>query len=130
MTAPSSPFVPYVRQKTVLLTTYRRDGTSVGTPVNIAVDGDRAFFRTYASAGKSKRLRHQPEVELAPSTVRGQPTGPAIRARTRLLSGEEAMLASREIEHKHPLLQRVLVPLAHRLRGYTTVHYELTPLQP
>ena len=130
MTDPSSPFAPYVRQKTVPLTTYRRDGTSVGTPVNIAVDGDRAFFRTYASAGKSKRLRHQPEVELAPSTVRGQPTGPAIRARARLLSGEEAMLASRAIEHTHPLLQRVLVPLAHRLRGYTTVHYELTPLQP
>jgi PPOX class probable F420-dependent enzyme len=130
MTDPSSPFAPYVRQKTVLLTTYRRDGTSVGTPVNIAVEGDRAFFRTYASAGKTKRLGHQPEVELAPSTVRGQPTGPAIRARARLLSGEEAMLASRAIEHKHPVLQRVLVPLAHRLRGYTTVHYELTPLHP
>ena len=28
-----------------LLTTYKRDGTPVGTPVSIAFEGDRAFFR-------------------------------------------------------------------------------------
>ena len=38
---------PFVRQQTVLLTTYRRNGTPVGTPVHIAVDGDRAFVRTW-----------------------------------------------------------------------------------
>lgn len=32
---------PFVRQNTVLLTSYKRDGTPVGTPVHIAVDGDR-----------------------------------------------------------------------------------------
>jgi hypothetical protein len=37
---------PFVHQKYVLLTTYRRDGTPVGIPVHIAVDGDRAFVRT------------------------------------------------------------------------------------
>jgi uncharacterized protein len=39
-------FEPLVRQNYVLLTADRRDGTPVGTPVNIAVDGDRAFVRT------------------------------------------------------------------------------------
>jgi uncharacterized protein len=34
---------PFVNQKTVLLTTYRRNGAPVGTPVNIAVEGARAF---------------------------------------------------------------------------------------
>ena len=130
MATPSAALEPFVRQQTVLLTTYRRDGTPVGTPVNLAVDGDRAFFRTYASAGKTKRLRHQPEVEIAPSTARGKPTGPAIRARVRMLDGEAAAHARRAIERKHPILQHLLVPLAHRVQRYTTVHYELTPLQP
>jgi hypothetical protein len=37
---------PLVRQGTILLTTYRRDGTPVGTPVHVAVEGNRAFVRT------------------------------------------------------------------------------------
>ncbi len=130
MATPSSPFAPFVRQQTVLLTTYRRDGTPVGTPVNVAVDGDRAFFRTYDAAGKTKRLRRQPEVEITPSTARGKPTGPAVRARARLLSGDEATLAREAIERKHPVLQGMFVPLFHRLRRYQTLHYELTPLDP
>ena len=30
--------------KTILLTTYKRDGTPVATPVSLAFDGERAFF--------------------------------------------------------------------------------------
>ena len=81
MTAPTPTLQPFVRQWAVLLTTYRRDGTPVGTPVNIAVDGDLAFVRTWDAAWKLKRIRNNPEVEVAPCTVRGKPTGPAIRAR-------------------------------------------------
>jgi hypothetical protein len=46
-------FAPFIRQNTVVLTTYRRDSTSVATPVHIAVDGDRAFVRTYDTAGST-----------------------------------------------------------------------------
>jgi PPOX class probable F420-dependent enzyme len=115
-----------VRQRTALLTTYRRDGTPVGTPVSIAVEGERAFFRTYDKAGKAKRLRRNPDVTIAPSTVRGTPTGPAIHARARLLGGDEAQHAAQALARKHPLLHGLLVPWFHRLRGYTTLHYELT----
>ena len=41
---------PAREAKTILLTTYKRDGTPVGTPVSIAFDGDRAFFRSYDKA--------------------------------------------------------------------------------
>ena len=128
MTAPTPAFAPFVRQKTVLLTTYRRDGTPVDTPVNIAADGDRAFVRTWDSAWKLKRIRNNPEVALAPSTARGTPTGPAIRARARILDGEESARAGRLIARKHPILQGVVVPLVHRLRRNRTVHIELTPV--
>src|SRR5205814_8085955 len=55
-------------QKTVILTSYRKDGTPVDTPVHIAVEGDRAYVRTYASALKTKRLRRNPELELWPAS--------------------------------------------------------------
>jgi hypothetical protein len=127
MTASAQAFEPFVRQTNVLLTTYRRDGTPVGTPVNIAVEGDRAFVRTFDKAWKVKRIRNNPLAEIAPSTVRGTPRGPAIRVRARLLSGDEAAHASKALAGKYRVVHGVLVPLAHRLRGYKTVHFELTP---
>ena len=61
--------------KTILLTTYKRDGTAVGTPVSIAFDGDRAFFRSFDKAWKTKRLRRDPHVRAAPSTLRRRAHG-------------------------------------------------------
>ena len=118
---------PFVDARAVRLTTFRRDGTPVGTPVSIAVDGDRAVLRTYESSGKFKRVRNNPLVEVCPSTFRGEPTGPAIRARVRILDGDEAQHARRLIEAKHRVLHGLLVPLAHRLSGKRTVYLELVP---
>src|SRR5215212_6946917 len=84
---------PFAAHKTARLTSFRRDGTPVDTPVTIAVDGERAFFRTYDKAWKAKRLANNPEVEVAPSTVTGKPVGAAMRGQTRLLGGEEAARA-------------------------------------
>lgn len=113
--------------KTILLVTYKRDGTGVATPVSVAFDGDRAFFRSYDKAWKTKRLRRNPRVEYAPATLRGKPTGPQVRGRAVLLDGEQARVAARTLARRHRLLQGILVPLAHRLLGYQTMHYELTP---
>ncbi len=119
---------PFVRQWAVLLVTYKRDGTPVGTPVNIAVEEERAFVRTWDTAWKFRRIRNNPEVEVAPSTTRGKPTGPAIRARARVLDGDESAYAGRLLARKHPVLHGLLVPLVHRLRGNRTMHIELTPV--
>jgi len=126
---PAPALAPFLTQKTVALTTYRRDGTPVSTPVSLAVDGDRAVFRSFAKAGKTRRLRRDPIVEVAPSTFLGRPTGPAIRGKARLLDGAEARAAARLLRRKHPILHGVLVPLAHRIgrrRTGRTVHFELT----
>jgi hypothetical protein len=120
-------FGPVKDVKTILLTTYKRDGTAVGTPVSIAFDGDRAFFRSYDKAWKTKRLRRDPRVRVAPSTVRGKPTGPAIQARATLLDGEQARVAARALARRHRVLQAVLVPTMHRVMRYQTMHYELEP---
>jgi PPOX class probable F420-dependent enzyme len=120
----------FVTQATIMLETRKRDGTWVGTPVSIAVRGDKAYVRTYDKAWKSKRLRNFPEVRFAPSTMRGKPTGPVVHARARLLHGAEAGAASKLLARKYPLLHGVLVPLAHRLMRTQTLHYELSEVQP
>jgi len=130
-TATTLALAPFVRQKTVLVTTYRRDGRPVGTPVSIAVDGDHAYVRSFEKAGKTRRLRNNPRVEVAPSTARGLPTGPAIQTTARRLEGTEARHAARLLVRKHPLLHGVLVPLTHRLgrvKTGKTVHFQLAPL--
>jgi PPOX class probable F420-dependent enzyme len=130
-TATTPALAPFVHQKTVLLTTYRRDGRPVGTPVSIAVDGDRAYIRSFEKAWKTVRIRNHPEVEIAPSTQRGRPTGPAVHAVARRLEGEESRYAGRLIARKHPMLHRIVVPFSHRAgRAKTgrTVHFELVPL--
>jgi PPOX class probable F420-dependent enzyme len=109
----------------VLLTSYRRDGTPVATPVSLAVDGDRGFVRSPGTAWKVKRIRHDPRVELAPCTLRGRPTGPALPALARRLEGDEARRAARALRRRHPILQGVLVPLAHRMLRCGTAHFEI-----
>ena len=77
----NAALAPIRDAKTILLTTYKRDGTAVATPVSVAFDGDRAFFRSYDKAWKTKRLRRNPAVQAAPATLRGKPAGPTIQAR-------------------------------------------------
>ena len=114
----------FIRQRNALLTTYKRDGTAVGTPVHVAIEDGRAYIRTYGKASKWKRVRHTPDCELAPCTLRGHPTGPAVRLHGRILDGEEAARAARALERKYPLLHGLLIPRVHRLMRTPTIHME------
>jgi PPOX class probable F420-dependent enzyme len=122
------PLQRFTEQRTILLTTFKRDGTAVASPVNIAVDGDRAFIRTWSTAGKAKRLRHTSRARIAPSTFRGRVTGPAINVEVRPADRQDEERARQMLRHKYPVMHGVLVPLAHRLKHYQTVHYEVRPV--
>jgi len=66
----------------VLLTTTRRNGVEVGTPVWVARHDDALLVTTGAEAGKVKRVRHTPRVTLQACDMRGRPTegSPIIEA--------------------------------------------------
>ncbi len=93
----------------------RRDGTPVATPVSIAFDADRMFFPSRHKAHKTKRLRNNPDVDVAPSTLAAKPTGPAVRSHATLLEGQVARVAARALAKRHPFLQAQVVPVAHRV---------------
>jgi uncharacterized protein len=66
-----SPLRQFVNQKTVSLKTRKRNGTWVATPVNIVVEDDHAYIRTWRDSGKSKRLPNFSEVEIARQQLGG-----------------------------------------------------------
>jgi hypothetical protein len=123
----TSDFESIRRAGTILLTTYKRDGTAVSTPVSLAFDQNRAFFRSYDKAWKTRRIRRNASVDVAPATFRGKVTGPHQRGTARLLAGDDARIAARALARRHPVLQGVIVPVMHRARRYQTMHYELVP---
>ncbi len=123
----SGYFAALAATKYMLLTTFRRDGRAVGTPVHVVVEADRVFFRTWDVSGKAKRLRHTPTVEVAPCSSRGRGRGPAVRASAVLLDGEASEQAAGLLANKHPVLHRRLIPWYHRRRGWTTQQYRLDP---
>jgi PPOX class probable F420-dependent enzyme len=61
------------RARTISLTTFRRDGRPVPTPVWFALDGPHGLVVvTEPGAAKLKRLRNDPRVRLTPCTTRGR----------------------------------------------------------
>jgi PPOX class probable F420-dependent enzyme len=82
-------FGPLEGSKTALLTTFRRGGESVGTPLSIAVTGGKAYFVTAADSGKATRLAHTARVTLAPCTVSGKVSGDTVAGRARRLDPAE-----------------------------------------
>jgi len=66
------------------LTTFKRDGTEVSTPVWLAPFGDGLCVITQASSGKAKRLRHTSRVLLAPCNVRGVESGARVEGQASL----------------------------------------------
>jgi PPOX class probable F420-dependent enzyme len=124
--AASDRLSPFVGQRNMALQTKKRDGTWVSTPVNLVVDDDRILFRTWASSGKAKRLANFSEVRCAPSDARGRPRGSEVTGQATQLEGEGNRRAAELIDRRYPILQGWAVRLAHRLKHYRTVHYEIT----
>ena len=61
-------------QKYVCLTTFRKSGIGVVTPVWFAERDNKLYVKTRIESGKSKRIRNNPSVRVAPCTIRGKIT--------------------------------------------------------
>jgi PPOX class probable F420-dependent enzyme len=59
-------------QRFVSLTTFKKDGAAVATPMWIGRDGDHLFVWTPADSWKIKRVKNDPRVVLAPCGLSGK----------------------------------------------------------
>ena len=71
-------------EKYVLLTTFRKDGRAVATPLWVVPDGSGLAFWTPTDTGKLKRIRNNGRVTVQPCDLRGNPRGEPIEAQARI----------------------------------------------
>jgi PPOX class probable F420-dependent enzyme len=98
------PIPPELRgHKYILLTTFRKAGTAVPTPVWFAQDkdDDKLYVKTRADSGKTKRIRNHPQVRVAPCNFRGKVTGPEFSASARILPPQDWPSARQAINQKY-----------------------------
>lgn len=114
------------RYRAVVLTTFRRDGTAVATPVWPVAVGERLYVVTGSTAGKLKRIRHTPRVSVAPSTQRGKVLGGTVEGRARILDQEEGAPFARARLRRYRIMARSF-RLMDRLRGEHEVVIEIGP---
>ncbi|MEX0167626.1 PPOX class F420-dependent oxidoreductase [Streptomyces sp. LMG1-1-1.1] len=91
------------RGRYVSLTTFRKDGTGVATPVWYAVEGSELYAWTRTDSWKVKRLRKDPRVVVAVCDVRGNvPEGAErVTGEGRLVEGEELHRIRRLLARKY-----------------------------
>ena len=106
---PSQIPSPIHGQKYISLTTFRKTGAGVATPVWFGEDGGKLYVMTRSDMGKTKRVRNNPQVRVAPCTIRGTVTGPEIDAKARILPPQEHSHARETINRKYWMARIPLV---------------------
>lgn len=95
--------------KYLSLTTFRRDGTPVPTPVWLTRDGESLLVTTEMDSGKVKRIRNNPEVLVASCDMRGRLTGEPIPARATLQDPDQSMRTADLIRRRYGPIGRLLM---------------------
>jgi PPOX class probable F420-dependent enzyme len=106
---PSQVPTPIQGQKYISLTTFRKNGAGVATPVWFGENDGKLYVMTRSDMGKTKRIRNNPQVRVAPCTIRGKVAGPEFAATARILPPTEHAGARQAINRKYWLARLPLV---------------------
>ena len=101
----------------LLVTTFRKDGTPVPTPVWVAREGDDLVVWTQATAGKVKRVRNNPTVELTECDLRGRPRGETVKGTARILDADGTERGRRVLRKKYGISGRAVIGASRLFRG-------------
>jgi len=105
----STPLTSLENQKYISLTTFRRTGARVATPVWFVQLQNTLYIYTDAAAGKVKRIRNNPQVQLASCTMLGKVKGPLITGVARIVTDpQEQVRAEAALNAKYWIARRLL----------------------
>lgn len=115
--------------KYLLVTSYRKNGTPVATPVWVVRDGAALGVWTAADSWKVKRVRNRADVLVGPCDGRGRPTGRQVPGRAEVTDQDTTERYRGLIARKYGLAGRLTL-LGSRLRrgrtGTTGLRITLT----
>ena len=94
-------------EKYLLLTTFRKDGRAVGTPLWVMPDGDGLAVWTPKDTGKVKRIRNNGRVTVQACDVRGRPRGDVLEAEARFGDRDDRARVSATLRRKYGLMGRL-----------------------
>jgi uncharacterized protein len=104
---------------------FKRDGTAIATPVWFVSDGRRLFALTDLHSAKSRRIRRNPRVLVAPCRVDGKLRGEPVAACAEVLTAtadleriQKLLLARYKVSYRVVML---FYRLGRRLRGKQSV---------
>jgi uncharacterized protein len=99
----------------MLLTTFRKSGAGVSTPVWLVDIGNgEVGFWTSSESGKAKRLRHTDRVTVQPCNMKGDaaPGSQAAETTARIMTGPEYDVMRRKVVAKYGFMTKVTKFLA------------------
>jgi len=88
------------------LTTFRRDGTPVSTPVWCASDDEHVLVHTAANSWKVKRIRRDGHIRVAACTGMGKLRGETVEAEARIVA--DTALVERLLKRKYGFSYRLI----------------------
>lgn len=106
-----SPVAALAQEQYISLTTFKRDGTPVATPVWVAGDAGTLLVITEADSGKAKRLRNSGEVRVAACDMRGNVRGDSFDGTAVLLDALGSDQVSSAINKKYGLQAKLFAGL-------------------
>ena len=99
-------------ERYVLLTTFRKDGSPVSTPVWIApLAGRDVCFTTSGDAGKVKRINRTARVTLQPCDIRGRlkADSTSVGGSARVVNGADFGAVEKAVAKKYGIQYRLVV---------------------
>jgi uncharacterized protein len=100
----------FADEKYINVETYRKNGQGVRTPVWFVESNDDdsiLYIRTSNDAGKYKRIRNNPSVQIAPCDMRGGVKGKWVKGEARIASEDEKMKAFKMLEKKYGMMYKM-----------------------
>lgn len=97
--------------KYLSLTSFKRDGTGVATPVWFVADNGHLLVETDASSYKVKRILRNPQVRIAVCDARGRLRGETVDGEARILPDSERARVERLLARKYRIDRFTVYPL-------------------
>jgi PPOX class probable F420-dependent enzyme len=102
---------PLFSGKYLSITSFKRNGAGVATPVWFVREGGRLLVQTEADSGKVKRIRHNPHIMIAPCTATGRLLADPVPARAELLPAAEVARVEQLLVAKYRFDLLVIKPI-------------------
>ena len=105
------PAPPQFTSKYLSLTTFKRDGTGVATPVWFVAEAGKILVVTGAESHKVRRIHHNPAVTVAECSASGRLRSSPVPARAQILPCHQAPRARQLMAREYWLDRIVILPV-------------------